>query len=86
MAKCSKLLAKAQNNAAGLRFSEICKLAECPGFYEDGGRGSHVIYKREGLGRPLNFQNYKGNAIAYQVKQLLQAMEELGLSGEGRNV
>ena len=64
MAKCEKLLEKAQRNPASLRFSELCRLAESHGFAEVRTKGSHHIYTRIGYTRPLNFQSTKGMARA----------------------
>lgn len=42
------------------------------------GGSSHVIYKTPWIGDPrVNIQNEKGMAKAYQVKQVLQAIERL---------
>lgn len=77
MSKCDKLLEAARNNSAGLRFAEVCQLAECHGFALTRTKGSHRIYTREGFPRPLSFQNLNGGAKAYQVKQLLDAIDEI---------
>ena len=79
MTQHSKLLGKAQRNPAGLRFAELCNLAQQLGFVLDRTRGSHFIFKHPGLMRPLNFQNVDGETKPFQVKQLLDAAEELGL-------
>jgi hypothetical protein len=77
MAKCEKLLEAARNNSAGLRFAEVCQLAECYGFALTRSKGSHRIYTREGFLRPLSFQNKNGRAKPYQVEQLLDAIDEI---------
>jgi len=78
MARCDKLLAEARNNPKGLRFAELCYLAQCHGFTLKRQKGSHHQYTREGLTRPLNFQEAKnGMAKPYQVKDLLAAIDEL---------
>lgn len=79
MSKKSKLLQKARENPGGLRYDEAIKLAEENGFVKRGGKGSHETMKRPGYRRPLNFQDVKGMAKEYQVNQLLDALEELGL-------
>ena len=79
MVKCDSLLQSALDAPAGLRFEELCQLAECYGFIRARQRGSHVIYKRPGYIRAMNFQNVRGMAKTYQVKQLLDALRELGL-------
>lgn len=84
MAKCGKLLEAAQNNSAGLRFTEVCQLAECHGFTLTRSKGSHRIYAREGFPRPLSFQDRNGSAKAYQVKQLLDAIDEISAE-DGQN-
>ncbi len=78
MGKCDKLLQVARNNPAGLRFAEVCQLAECHGFVLTRSKGSHRIYTRDGFPRPLSFQQAKnGTAKDHQVRQLLGAIDEL---------
>lgn len=79
MGKCDKLLREALNSPANLRFDELCRLAECYGFVLRKGAGtSHRIYKRPEFKRLLNVQDDHGKAKAYQVRQLLDALVELG--------
>ena len=78
---CEELLKRAKANPAGLRFVEMCRLAECFGFRLARQRGSHVLYTRFGRPRPLNFQADKGMAKAYQVRQLLNAISDLDARG-----
>lgn len=82
MAKCDEILAKAVRNPAGLRFGELCQLAECVGFEFSRQRGSHRIYRHPGLRRTLSFQDSRGQAKPYQVRQLLTIIAELGESDE----
>lgn len=81
MNKCDKLLEKARNSPNNLGFDEACKLAECEGFVFQRQSGSHVIYEHPNLrldqNRIMNFQNFKGKAKPYQVKQLLKAISHL---------
>ncbi len=77
MSRCEKLLRKAQQTPGGLRYEEVCYLAECFGFVFDRQKGSHRIYKRNGFPRVMNFQNDNGKAKLYQVPQLLAAIEGL---------
>lgn len=74
---CAHLRAKAEANAASLRFVEVQELARCHGWELSRQKGSHVMYKRTGTIQPMNFQNVKGMAKAYQVRQLLRAIEEI---------
>ena len=75
MPKCDKLLERARNSPADLRFTEVCQLAECYGFVLDRQGGSHRIYKRPRWPHVMNFQNWKGKAKPYQVRQLLNAID-----------
>jgi predicted RNA binding protein YcfA (HicA-like mRNA interferase family) len=82
MTRCEKLLQKARNNAASLRFSELERLAECYGLQANGQTGSHRIYKVRG-GRPLVLRPDKnGRAKQYQVLQLLKVIEALSQEEE----
>jgi len=78
MGKCDKLLEKAKNSPNNFSFAEICQLAECYGFVFQRQRSSHVIYEHPNLrieqNRLMNFQDFKGKAKPYQVKQLLRAI------------
>lgn len=82
MANIDKLRAKAKNSPHNLRFEELCRLAEGYGWVFERQNGtSHAVYVNESLaGRPgfmMNFQNRKGQAKPSQVRQLLDAIEEL---------
>lgn len=77
MSKIEKILRAAQNNPENLRFTELCQLAEAYGFLFSRQRGSHSIYKRPGQMAVMTFQNDRGMAKAYQVKQLLAAIDEI---------
>jgi hypothetical protein len=78
MASIDDILAQMRRNPRDVRFSDLCKV--CDHFF--GGprqRGSsHRIYKTPWQGDPrINIQNQKGKAKAYQVKQVLLAIERL---------
>lgn len=87
MGKCDKILAKANASNSSLTFAEICKLAECYGWEFRRISGSHHHYSNKELaitqGHYMNFQPDKtGKAKAYQVRQLLDAIENLPNTGE----
>ena len=63
-------------------FAMLCRAAELFGFRFRGGRGSHGIYVRDGVRQMLNFQNVKGKAKPYQVKQFLKIVENYRLLEE----
>ncbi|MBU2513641.1 toxin HicA [bacterium] len=71
-------LKELRNNPKDVKFVELCKICE---FYFGKPRQtgtSHRIYKTPWQGDPrVNIQNYKGKAKAYQVKQVLKAIERL---------
>ena len=72
-----------QQNQRGVRFNDLCKV--CDHFFGQARQtgSSHRIYKTPWLGDPsLNIQNEKGMAKAYQVRQVLKAIERLGKLGE----
>ena len=82
MTRKKEIYEKLKNNPKNVRFEELCKAAELFGFKYRGGKGSHVVYVREGVREILNFQNVKGKAKPYQVKQLLKVIERYNLLEE----
>ena len=76
MAKAQRLFERIRNNPEDVRFSDICKMAESFGFTYKGGKGSHKVYIRKDIEEILNFQNVKGKAKPYQVRQFLKIIEE----------
>jgi hypothetical protein len=78
MAKITDIVAQMKRNPKDVRFSDLCKVCE---FYfgeprQDG--SSHRVYKTPWQGDPrVNIQDHKGKAKAYQVKQVLRAIERL---------
>lgn len=71
----AKLFELARNNPGGLRFSDLCRLAEAFGFRFQRQKGSHRVYAHEGTRQIMNFQNDRGAAKAYQVRQLLDCID-----------
>jgi predicted RNA binding protein YcfA (HicA-like mRNA interferase family) len=74
-----KLIQKARNNPAGIRFKELCFLAEHMGFHRRGGKGSHIVYEKDGVEEILTFQDRKGMAKPHQVRQMLAVIEKYRL-------
>lgn len=65
-------------NPEGIRFNDLCKV--CDAYFGEARQScsSHRIYKTPWQGDPrVNIQNSKGKAKAYQVRQVLQAIERL---------
>jgi len=78
--RCIDLLKRARNNPAGLRFTELCKLCECANMHLDRVKGSHHIYKSGNPFKLISIQKMPdGKAKSYQVRQLLDFIEEYNL-------
>ncbi|MBI4026791.1 MAG: toxin HicA [Verrucomicrobia bacterium] len=78
MAKIEDILIAMRNNAKGIRFPDLCKA--CVFFFGKPRQHgtSHRVYKTPWPGDPrVNIQEEKGMAKAYQVKQVLRAIEKL---------
>ena len=82
MTKKKEIYEKLKSNPKNVRFKELCKAAELFGFRFRGGKGSHKVYVRDGVKEILNFQNVKGKAKPYQVKQFLKVIEKYNLLEE----
>lgn len=74
--KKGKILAKLRGNPKNIRFNELCKAAELFGFEYKGGKGSHRIFAKEGIKEMLNFQDVRGMAKPYQVRQFIKVVEK----------
>ncbi len=78
MAGIEKILEKMVKNPKGIRFQDLCKV--CDAYFGEARQSgsSHRIYKTPWQGDPrVNIQDDKGMAKAYQVKQVLKAIERL---------
>ena len=81
MIKIDDLLTLMQRNPKDVRFSQLCRI--CDHFFGEPcqQKSSHRVYKTFWQGDPrVNIQNDKGKAKAYQVKQVLLAIENLEVS------
>ncbi|MFC1863319.1 toxin HicA [Thermodesulfobacteriota bacterium] len=78
MAKIDEIISKMKHNPKGIHFSDLSEV--CDQFFGKPRKssGSHRVYKTPWQGDPrINIQNDKGKAKAYQVKQVLLALERL---------
>jgi len=78
MARVDETVRQMRQNSKGIRFADACRV--CDHFFgEPRQKGSsHRVYKTPWQGDPrVNIQNDKGKAKAYQVKQVLRAIERL---------
>ena len=73
---------KFKKNPKNVRFEELCRAAELFGFEFRGGKGSHKIFVKEGIREMLNFQEVKGKAKPYQVRQFIKIIERYNLLEE----
>ena len=78
MTKTADILALMRRNPRGVRFADLAKVCEeCFGVARHKS-SSHCIYQTPWQGDPrVNIQNSKGMAKAYQVRQVLHAIERL---------
>lgn len=82
MPKITDLVDDMKRNPKGIRFLDLCKV--CDHYFGEARQtgSSHRVYKTPWLGDPrVNIQNDKGKAKAYQVKQVLKAIERLEAEG-----
>lgn len=80
-----RLFLELKRNPKNVRFERLCKAAETFGFRFRGGKGSHRIYVREGIGEMLNFQNVGEKAKPYQVRQFIKIIGKYNLLEEGES-
>ena len=78
MADIEEVVAAMRRSPKGVRFQDLCRV--CDFFFgkarQEG--SSHRVYRTPWPGDPrVNIQNHKGIAKAYQVKQVLKAIERL---------
>ncbi|MDA8215291.1 MAG: hypothetical protein M0Z64_08455 [Nitrospiraceae bacterium] len=78
MGKVAEIVLQMRSNPQNVRFADLCMVCD---YYFGTARqrgSSHRIYKTPWQGDPrINIQNNKGKAKAYQVKQVLKAIEIL---------
>ena len=79
------IVTRMRRNPKGVRFRDLCTVCD---FYFRAARqkgGSHRIYKTPWQGDPrVNIQDHEGMAKAYQVRQVLKAIDRLEALGNAR--
>jgi hypothetical protein len=78
MSDVGLLVAAMRRNPKGIRFRDLCQV--CDHYFGKARQtgSSHHIYKTPWVGDPrVNIQSDKGMAKAYQVRQVLRAIERL---------
>ncbi len=83
MGKYEKLLLQVISGTsdAGIRFGELCVLLKKLDF-EERTRGSHHIFRKEGVAEKINLQQDGDKAKPYQVKQVRNIIVKNKLGGE----
>ncbi len=78
MSKIKALVKQLKHNPENVQFADLCRICEHYfGKLRQSG-SSHRVYKTPWQGDPrVNIQNNRGKAKAYQVKQVLKAIERL---------
>ena len=82
MVRRRRLLQTARQRPAGLKFRQLCALAEAVGFVLDRQAGSHQIYlhpHRRDVPRLSLQEGPSGDAKPYQVRLLLQIIDDFDL-------
>ena len=80
MGGIEKIIEQMKREPANIRFSDLRKVCEAHFGKSRHSGGSHLIFKTPWQGDPrINMQNDKGKAKAYQVRQVLLAIERLGV-------
>jgi hypothetical protein len=83
MSKIARMLESMRRNPRGVRFADLC--AVCEHYFGSARqRGtSHRIYRTPWAGDPrVNIQDDRGKGKAYQVRQVLAAIQRLESSDE----
>jgi len=83
MGKIEKLILKLLRGTsdANIRFDDLCQLLRYLGF-EERVRGSHHMFRREGVEEKINLQRDDGKAKPYQVRQVRAAILKYRLGDE----
>lgn len=78
MKSIERILEEMRANPKGIRFAELCRVCD---HYFGAARqrsSSHRVYKTPWQGDPrVNIQNSRGIAKAYQVRQVVRAVDRL---------
>jgi hypothetical protein len=78
MASVDDILRRMQSSPKGVRFAELCKV--CDHYFGPARQKgtSHRVYRMPWQGDPrVNIQSDRGKAKAYQVRQVVAAIERL---------
>lgn len=80
MGRIEEIIEHMKRNPQDVRFSDLCKVCDRYFGRPRQGGSSHKVYQTPWPGDPrVNIQDKKGKARAYQVRQVLKAIERLEL-------
>lgn len=85
MSRVEDIVAQMRSGQQGIRFADLCRV--CERYFGEPRQtgGSHRVYKTAWQGDPrVNIQDNRGKAKAYQVKQVLRAIERLEYESHSR--
>ena len=78
MTSVAHTLERMRRNPTGIRFRDLCKVCDMYFGKPRQSGSSHRVYKTPWTGNPrVNVQNSAGQAKAYQVRQVLRAIDRL---------
>ncbi len=85
MGSIDKIIQQMIGNPQDVRFADLCKV--CDYYFGEGRQKSgHNIYKTPWRGDPrINIQNDNSKGKAYQVRQVLKAIEKLEAQHDSRS-
>lgn len=83
MSKFDKLILKILRGSsdASINFYELCDILKTLGF-EERVKGSHHIYRKQGIEEKINLQKDGAKAKPYQVRQVRATIVKYKLAGE----
>ena len=85
MVKVDKILKQIKANPKNVQFADLCNICEHYFGSPRQSGSSHKVYKTPWQGDPrVNIQNHKGKAKAYQVKQVLKAIERMEVEHDSK--
>jgi predicted RNA binding protein YcfA (HicA-like mRNA interferase family) len=77
--KARKILERVRRSQNNLYFGDFVKLIEAFGFKLQRSKGSHKTFERQDIDGVLVVQEKKGEAKPYQIKKLLDLVDENNL-------
>jgi hypothetical protein len=81
--RVTKILEAMRRHPQGIRFSDLCAVCDAYFGAPRQHRSSHRVYPMPWPGDPrVNIQEDRGFAKAYQVRQVLKAIDKLGVQHE----